>query len=177
MKLTAEQIKAIMPESGRRAVLFAEPLNAAMEEFQINTTLRIAAFIAQIGHESGRLVYTRELWGPTKAQVGYEGRKDLGNNQPGDGKRYMGRGLIQITGRRNYELCGFALDADLIGSPQLLEKPDLACRSAAWFWHNNGLNELADAKEFDKITRRINGGQNGKEDRWEIYKKALEVLT
>ena len=177
MKLTTEQIKAILPESGKRAALFTEPLNAAMAEFQINTPLRVAAFIAQIGHESGRLIYTRELWGPTKAQIGYEGRKDLGNIQPGDGKRYMGRGLIQITGRHNYELCGFALHVDLIGSPQLLEQPELACRSAAWFWNNNGLNALADAGEFDKITRRINGGQNGKEDRWAIYKKALEVLT
>lgn len=148
-----------------------------MERHSINTPARQAAFLAQIGHESGRLRYVRERWGPTAAQRGYEGRADLGNTQPGDGKRYMGRGLIQITGRANYRRCGEALGLDLINRPELLEVHAHAAMSAAWFWSSRGLNELADAGEFDKITRRINGGQNGREERlalWQLAQAALQ---
>ena len=138
---------------------------------------RVAAFIAQIGHESGQLKYVKVIWGPTAAQAKYEGRKDLGNIVAGDGSKYRGRGLIQITGRANYMACGEGLGLDLIKQPELLEKPQHACMSAAWFWATRGLNTLADAGQFDKITRRINGGQNGAADRQALYTWALKVLA
>ena len=137
----------------------------------------MAAFVAQIGHESGQLKYVKEIWGPTKAQARYEGRADLGNTVAGDGSKYRGRGLIQITGRANYKACGEALALDLINEPELLEKPQHACMSAAWFWASRGLSTLADAGQFDKITQRINGGQNGAADRQALYAKALKVLA
>lgn len=138
---------------------------------------RVAAFIAQIGHESGQLKYVKEIWGPTAAQARYEGRKDLGNTVAGDGSKCRGRGLIQITGRANYMACGEGLSLDLIKQPELLEKPQHACMSAAWFWATRGLNTLADAGQFDKITRRINGGQNGAADRQALHARALKVLA
>ena len=119
----------------------------------------------------------REIWGPTKAQAKYEGRADLGNSVKGDGSKYRGRGLIQITGRANYAECGEALGLDLLTHPELLEKPQHACMSAAWFWSSRGLNTLADAGKFDTITLRINGGQNGAADRRALYARALEVLA
>ena len=159
-----------------RARLYAQPLTAAMAEFDINTLARQAAFLAQIGHESGRLVYVRELWGPTDAQRRYEGRADLGNTEPGDGFRYRGRGLIQVTGRANYALVGKALGLDLIANPALLESPANASRSAAWFWHEHGCNELADDGQFLAITRRINGGFNGHADRARLWERVRGVL-
>jgi putative chitinase len=147
-----------------------------MQHYQIVGPKRVAAFLAQIGHESGQLRYVREIWGPTAAQRGYEGREDLGNTVPGDGRKYCGRGLIQITGRANYAKCGEALGLDLISHPELLELPQHAAMSAAWFWKQKGLNDLSDRDEFNTITRRINGGLNGLQDRLEIWKKAREVL-
>ena len=96
---------------------------------------------------------------------------------PGDGWKYRGRGLIQITGKDNYRACGEALGLDLIALPQLLEKPQHACMSSAWFWATNGLNTLADAGKFDAITQRINGGQNGAAERQALYARALKVLA
>ncbi|MCF6762853.1 glycoside hydrolase family 19 protein, partial [Pseudomonas fragi] len=159
------------------AGVFVPVLNAAMGHYQIVGAKRVAAFIAQIGHESGQLKYVKEIWGPTAAQARYEGRKDLGNTVAGDGAKYRGRGLIQITGRANYMACGEGLGLDLIKQPELLEKPQHACMSAAWFWATKGLSTLADAGQFDKITQRINGGQNGAADRQALYVRALKVLA
>ena len=144
-----------------------------MDEFEINTVERQSMFLAQIAHESGGLRYVREL----ATGEAYDGRLDLGNTEPGDGARYKGRGLIQITGRANYRDCGSALGVDLIGNPELLESPEFACRSAAWFWKNHGLNELADKGDFKLITKRINGGYNGMADRETYLAKAQEVLA
>ena len=177
MPITAQQLLQILPNAGQVAGVFAPALNIAMNRYQIVGTQRVAAFIAQIGHESGQLKYMREIWGPTAAQARYEGRTDLGNTHPGDGSKYRGRGLIQITGRANYKACGEALGLDLIRQPELLEKPQYACMSAAWFWASRGLNTLADAGQFDKITQRINGGQNGAADRQALYARALKVLA
>ena len=163
----------IMPYAKARIDTFLEPLNAAMQEFEINTPARRAAFLAQIGHESGQLRYVREL----ASGQAYEGRKDLGNTQPGDGVRFKGRGLIQITGRANYIECGKALALDLLTKPELLEEPESACRSAAWFWKTRGLNELADTGDQVKITRRINGGTNGLSDRLALFEIAKQVLA
>ena len=148
----------------------------AMAEFSIDTPLRQAAFLAQIGHESGGLHYSSEIWGPTSAQSRYEGRHDLGNTEPGDGFRFKGRGLIQTTGRANYQSTGDALGVDLIGDPVQLAQPELAARSAAWFWQDRGLNELADTEDFRRITLRINGGTNGIDERKRLYARAKEVL-
>jgi len=177
MPITAQQLLQILPNAGAKAGVFVPVLNTAMGRFQIIGSKRVAAFIAQIGHESGQLVYVREIWGPTPAQAKYEGRKDLGNSVPGDGFKYRGRGLIQITGRANYAACGEALGLDLINQPELLEQPKNACLSAAWFWATNGLNTLADQDQFNTITRRINGGLNGLQDRLEIWARARAVLV
>ena len=177
MSITKQQLLQILPSAGSAAGVFVPVLNAAMGHYQIIGTKRVAAFIAQIGHESGQLKYVKEIWGPTAAQAKYEGRKDLGNTVAGDGSKYRGRGLIQITGRANYMACGEALGLDLIKQPELLEKPQHACMSAAWFWATRGLNTLADAGQFDRITRRINGGQNGAADRQTLYARALKVLA
>ncbi|NNA41981.1 glycoside hydrolase family 19 protein [Pseudomonas lundensis] len=177
MPITTQQLLQILPNAGQSAGVFVSVLNSAMNRYQIVGPKRVAAFIAQIGHESGQLKYVKEIWGPTKVQARYEGRADLGNTQPGDGSKFRGRGLIQITGRANYKACGEALALDLVNHPELLEKPQHACMSAAWFWASRGLNTLADAGQFDTITRRINGGQNGAADRQMLYARALKVLA
>lgn len=171
--ITVDQLKHILPLAGARADTFCSPLNSAMAEFNITTPSRKAAFVAQIAHESGQLRYVREL----ASGAAYEGRKDLGNVVTGDGVRYKGRGLIQITGRANYEACGAALGLDLIVHPELLEQPVNACRSAAWFWSMHGLNELADAGDQVRITRRINGGTNGLAERLAYFETAEKVIA
>ena len=172
--LTVLLLKQIAPLT-KTAVLdkYVEPLNAAMDEWEINTPQRQAAFLAQVAHESGGFHYVREL----ASGEAYEGRKDLGNTQSGDGKRYRGRGLIQITGRANYSACGAALGLDLLGEPELLESPENACRSAGWFWWSRKLNGLADADNFRGITLRTNGGLNGYADRCAYWERAKEALA
>ena len=177
MSITTQNLLLILPNARTQAGVFISALNTAMQHYQIVGPKRVAAFIAQIGHESGQLRYVREIWGPTAAQRGYEGREDLGNTVPGDGRKYCGRGLIQITGRTNYAKCGEALGLDLISHPELLELPQHAAMSAAWYWKQKGLNDLADQDQFNIITRRINGGLNGLADRLELWEKAREVLA
>ncbi len=170
--VTDQQLRKIMPfsSSTRRAIL-TPALCKALDEFDISTNLRIAAFLAQIAHESGSLTYLQEI----ASGAAYEGRADLGNTQPGDGVRYKGRGLIQITGRANYLKCGEALGLDLIANPNFLTAPDPAAKSAAWFWKTHGCNELADTQNFDAITKKINGGLNGKKERDQFYAIAKEI--
>lgn len=177
MLINEQQLQKILPNSRSRSGVFVSALNAAMQNHQIASPKRVAAFIAQIGHESGQFLYVREIWGPTAAQRRYEGREDLGNTVAGDGRKYCGRGLIQITGRANYAKCGKALGLDLIAHPELLELPQHAAMSAAWFWEVSGLNELADRDQFQTITRCINGGLNGLADRLEIWERAKAVLA
>ena len=171
--VTLDELQAIMPHAGKRAEIFLAPLNSAMETYEINTPQREAAFLAQIAHESGSLKYVREL----ASGEAYEGRQDLGNDQPGDGVRYKGRGLLQITGKANYRACAESLGVDLVAEPHLLERPDLACLSAAWFWKTHGLNELADKGDFKLITKRINGGYTHYAERVAFYEKAQSVLA
>lgn len=189
MTLTAQQIQAGTGATAARAAAWQPHLHAACAIFSIDTPQRLAAFLAQIGHESGRLVYVREIWGPTPAQRRYEGRVDLGNTQPGDGRRYLGRGLIQTTGRSNYrgtrdglrQLAQPAADMthvpDFEAEPELLEQPAWAALSAAWFWHSRGLNALADTGDFKGITRKINGGLNGQADRLALYQACMLALN
>lgn len=173
--ISIDELQRIMPHAKKaRLEIFLGPLNEAMREFDISDTPeREAAFLAQIAHESGETRYVHEI----ASGEAYEGRKDLGNTEEGDGVRYKGRGLIQITGRANYKECGDALDLPLVEYPALLEEPINACRSAGWFWESRRLNELADKGDFLLITKRINGGTNGYADRLAYWERAKEVLA
>ena len=175
--MTPETLAKAMSIPLARAQKWATALTTAMEDGKINTRLRQSAFLAQIGHESGSLVYVKELGGPSYFAK-YDGRKDLGNTQPGDGAKFCGRGLIQVTGRANYRTASQVLFGDerLLFSPELLEKPEWAAKSAVWFWSTRNLNELADADRFTDLTKKINGGTNGLEDRKARYRLALSVL-
>ena len=158
------------------ATKFSSIIDQVFIEFDVNTKLRKAMFLAQIGHESGGLHRVKEIWGPTETQKGYEGRTDLGNTIPGDGKKFMGRGLLQVTGRVNYLKIGKALNLDLISSPELLEQPLNAARSAGYFWKFNNLNSISDTGDIKLATKRINGGYNGLSERTTLYTRALSVL-
>lgn len=139
MKVTNEFLKEVMPqstESNRQKYL--EWLNYYMPIYKIDSDDEIAAFIAQVGHESGQLTYSEEI----ASGKAYEGRKDLGNTQKGDGIRFKGRGLIQITGRFNYEKLSKDLNEDFINNPDLLSTPKYAVASACWFWNFKKLNNL-----------------------------------
>ncbi|AWM90598.1 lysozyme [Pseudomonas sp. 31-12] len=182
MPLTEGQLLKILPNARTQAGVFISAFNKAMLRFSINTPKRAAAFLAQVGHESGQLQYVREL-----GSEQYLSKYDTGTlairlgNTPeadGDGQKYRGRGLIQITGRDNYRQCSLGLFGDdrLLFLPELLEKPQWAAESAAWFWQQNGLNELADRDQFNSITRRINGGLNGLQDRLQLWARARAVL-
>lgn len=182
MAITIQQLQQLFPSAGRQAGVFVPALNAAMGKYAIITRLRIAAFLAQVGHESGQLQFVRELGNNAYLAKYDTGRlaQRLGNTPEadGDGQKYRGRGLIQVTGRTNYEACSEALfgDARLLATPELLEHPVYASMSAGWYWYREGLNSLADKGEFLAITKRINGGTNGLEDREALYKRALGVL-
>lgn len=178
MPLTLDQLHRIMPNARDKAGVFLGPLNLAMKEFGIaDTAQRVAMFLAQIAHESGELRYMRELASGAAYDTGSLAVR-LGNTpEPdGDGQRYKGRGLIQITGRDNYARCAVALGLPLLERPELLEIPLNACRSAAWYWAGRGLNTLADKGAFDTITARINGGQNGREERRAYWARASQIL-
>ena len=179
--ISDDQLKQVMPNlpAAKRA-LYLPHLNDAMQACDITTPLRTAAFVAQLAHESGEFRWMEEIWGPTPAQLRYEPPSDLaarlGNTQPGDGKRFKGRGPIQITGRFNYAKFGGLLGIDLVGDPAQAATPEVAFATAGLFWRKNGLNELADARDFVTITRRINGGTNGLADRQMYYERAKAVL-
>jgi putative chitinase len=162
-----------------KAIIYAEPLNDAMQMYGVNTAARIAAFLAQVGHESGRLQFVKEIWGPDKCewQKRYEMNADLGNDQPGDGFKFRGRGLIQITGRYNYTICGQDLGLPLVEKPEILESPKYAAMSAGWFWDKHHLNNKADADDFSGITRVINGGLNGQADRVSLLNGIKQILA
>lgn len=182
LPLTSAQLQQLFPNARTQAGVFISALNTAMTHRNINTPKRIAAFLAQVGHESGQLQYVRELGSDqylSKYDTGSLAAR-LGNTPQadGDGQKYRGRGLIQITGRDNYRTCSLGLFGDdrLLFIPELLEKPQWAAESAAWFWEQKGLNELADRDQFNSITRRINGGLNGLEDRLQLWVRARALL-
>ena len=134
--------------------------------------------------ESSSFRATREVWGPTAAQIGYEGRADLGNTRKGDGSLFRGRGLIMVTGRANYADLGKALGVDLLSNPALLEREDYASLSAGLWWQTHGCNQMADSGDYLALSIRINGKNratglpNGWEDRqarWALSKRVLGV--
>ena len=179
--ITDDELRQVMPQlpAGKRA-LYLPFLQKAMEEFGINSYLRKAAFLGQLAHESGQLKFMEEIWGPTSFQRNYEPPSDtarrLGNTQPGDGKRYKGRGPIQLTGRDNYGRFGGLLGEDLVGNPERAATPEVGFRIAGLYWKSRGLNELADQPDYREITVRINGRRClGWEDRVKYYEKAKAV--
>lgn len=175
MLITTDQLASIYKISKDKVEKFIDFLNLYMNEYGINNTARICMFLAQIGHESGRLRYVEEI----ASGAAYEGRKDLGNTQPGDGKRFKGRGLIQITGRSNYQQISNDWGIDFISKPELLATPEYAVKSACWWWANRKLNTIADNNDeasFKKITKIINGGYNGYDDRLTIWKSSKNII-
>ncbi|MDH1012547.1 glycoside hydrolase family 19 protein [Pseudomonas nicosulfuronedens] len=208
MLIDERQLLLILPNARPVTGVFLPVLDTAMADFGIDTLPRIAAFIAQVGHESAQLTRCVEsltysaqrlamVWprrfrsadgSPTAlarevayqperiANLVYAGRNGNGDEASGDGWRFRGRGLLQVTGRSNYRAVGEGLAQPFVARPQLLAEPRWACRTAAWWWQRNGLNELADGARFEDITRRINGGLNGLEDRARVWRRALEVL-
>lgn len=150
-------------------------IRAAMAEFEINTSKRIAAFLAQIGHETEGLRFMEELGGAAYF-ARYDGREDLGNTQPGDGARYHGRGLIQLTGRSNYREFGAALGLPLEQNPGIAAQVENGARIAGLYWRRRGCNAQADLDRFEAITRRINGGLNGLASRLGWWRRTRVVL-
>lgn len=202
--MTPLQLKAILPLC-RDVQTWCKALSAA-EPYGVSTPARWAAFIAQVGHESAQLnslvenlsysvrglmatwparfpdeaTAVRYARNPERtANKVYSNRLGNGPPESGDGWRYRGRGLLQTTGKTNYETTGKGLGLDLVGRPALLEIPDNATKAAAYYWQSNGLNELADEnteEAFKRITRKINGGYNGWDDRLAIWTRAKKVL-
>lgn len=176
--ITSDILKQIVTPKGNKSILeqIAGPLDKLMPQYEVNNYLRICHFIAQVAHESDGFNTLHEYWGPTDTQKRYEGRKDLGNTQPGDGKRYMGRGLIQLTGRANYKQYGTRIGVDLENNPELAADPTNAVKLALEYWKTKGLNAYADQDDITTITKRINGGTNGLADRQKNLAKAKTLI-
>lgn len=194
MKITPAILKEICPHISKDAAnTYAPLLSDILPKWDINTAQRVQMFISQVAHESGSFKYTREI----ASGSAYEGRADLGNIFPGDGKKFKGKGLIQVTGRANHQTCSLALFGDnrLLTNPDILSTPQYAVESACWFWKTKGLNELCDkpedwektivrndgkTKTYSKIqyiTRKINGGLNGIFEREEFYERARKAIV
>lgn len=175
--ITAAQIMTILPLAKPKDVqAYYGPLAQRMGVYEITTPLRMAHFIAQVGWESGQLHYPEELGSGQE----YEGRIDLGNTQPGDGPLFKGRGLIQLTGRINYELYGRDMNrnftANLMAAQQVAVDPTYCTGTATWFWHRHHLNDYADRDNLAIVTKIINGGQNGYAGRAQLLLRAKKVL-
>jgi predicted chitinase len=172
--VTDDELRQIMPNcAAAKRADYLPFIQQAMAEFDITSYLRETAFLAQLAHESGELRYMEEI----ASGAAYEGRADLGNTQPGDGKRYKGRGPIQLTGRANYKRYGDLLGLDLANNPTVAATKEVGFRIAGQYWKLNGLNELADQQQFKAITKRINGGYNGLDDRIKYYERAKKVMS
>ena len=206
VQVTVEQVLAIMPKLEREPsypLTVTLALNEAAREAELTTPRRMAAFIAQLAHESGefrwlvelphrhpvpgcrRCEYAARSMSSPDMPVGepvhvaglqYEGRADLGNTEPGDGVRYKGRGPLQLTGRANYRAAGKALGVPLEQQPELAARLDVGMRVAAWYWRTRHCNEPTDAGDVGAVTKRINGGTNGLVQRQAYYERALRVL-
>ena len=193
--MNLSQLAAVACSATANAQKFLPYVNDTFTKFGILSPVQQLCFLSQVSHESGGFFYTEELASGTA----YEGRHDLGNIHPGDGVRFKGRGLIQITGRTNYSAVGTALGVDFINNPTLLGGKNMAActpdqlkyaaLSAGWFWNKTGLNGIADKialneaideganlEHFKEITKRINGGYNGLPDRLHRYKQGVETF-
>lgn len=176
--LILPQLIAIYPYARSRAAKYLDWLNRTMAEFDISTVGRQAAFLAQVGHESGQLAYTQELASGAAYDTGALAAR-LGNTPEadGDGLRWKGHGLIQVTGLSNHKACAAYFGIPLDGIVAWLVTPEGACRSAGWFWKTHGLNQLADTGDQVAVTRRVNGGTNGLAERLALYSTAVKVLS
>lgn len=179
-ELDATILRAIAPRiGGAKGQKQAEIIDAVgavladtLAKYEINSDLRVAHFLAQAAHECDGFCTTQEY----ASGAAYEGRKDLGNTQPGDGKRYKGRGLFQLTGRANYKKFGERMDLDLENDPEIGAEPATSLAIACEYWKDKKLNEFADDDDIETITRKINGGLNGLDDRENYLEKAKKVL-
>jgi len=171
---TKEKLEVVMPRALQEKVdLLYEPLVKAMNKYQITTALRAAHFIAQVGHETASFLYMEEI----ASGAAYEGRSDLGNNQAGDGKRFKGRGLIQLTGRANYTAYSNDCGVDYVTNPTAVASDPFVCVDvAAWYWNKRKINELADKDDVKAVTKAVNGGFNGLDDRIDYLNRAKAVL-
>lgn len=175
MKLDAI-IKAMSPRLPlEAAATHAQALEPAMVRFDVIGRLRATQFLAQIAHESAGFRYLRELGSRDYFTRMYEHRRDLGNREPGDGARFCGRGYIQITGRDNYEAVAAATGLPCVDRPEILEQPENAALATCWWWKQHGCNEIADDANFERLTRRINGGLNGYGDRVTYLRKVQSL--
>jgi putative chitinase len=172
--ITKAHLKEICPSADDKIISDIEThLNQYMADYGVNTYLRVCHFIAQCAHESAHFTTLEEF----ASGAAYEGRKNLGNTQTGDGKRYKGRGMIQLTGRANYREMGTRLNVDLENNPKLAMTPKISVLTALEYWHTRKLNALADADNLSLITKKINGGYNGIEDRKKYLLKAKKVFA
>jgi len=197
MKITKEQLKEILGETSLSPNFIAtktEALNQMFAKYEINTLERICHYLGQVLHETAGFIYKEEIWGNTPAQKRYDTRVDLGNTPQvdGDGKKYKGRGDIQMTGMDSYRRASKAFGVDFIKRPELLATEPYCTLSGGLFWNGRKLNLIADKlpewrgdvnnrfKNLDKteyITVRVNGGRNGLKERKEWYEKSKAVLS
>lgn len=172
--ITELTLKQIYPFStSQNRFKYLPYFNKYLNEYEITTLIRLWSYFAQIGHESAQLRYSEEIANGNA----YEGRKDLGNVFEGDGIKFKGRGLIQITGRDNYQKLSNAFGIDFIQEPELLQNAEWSVKSSLWFWKIKNLNKIADSEDFELLTRRINGGVNGIKDRLELYERCKKYIN
>lgn len=169
-----EKLSVVMPRALPAKIdLYYDPLVTGMKKYDITSNLRMAHFISQIAHETASFLYAEEI----ASGAAYEGRSDLGNTQPGDGKRYKGRGLIQLTGRANYAAYSRDSAVDYVAKPELVATdPFVGVDVACWYWNKNGINRFADQDDVKAVTKAINGGYNGLDDRIQYLVRAKGVL-
>lgn len=181
MPITPEQLKAIITPikyDDVRLKSITDALNQTFEKYTIDSNLRICHFLGQVLHESGAFRYSTEIWGNTPAQLGYDTRVDLGNTpeHDGDGYKYRGRGWIQLTGKSNYSMISKEFGQDFINNPDLIAKEPWDGLAAGWYWNKRGLNIFADKDDILTITKKVNGGYNGLNDRKMWLTKAKSIL-
>lgn len=188
MKITAEQLKSIFPKTKLEVLeTYALQMSKQFPQYQMSTPRRVAAFLGQVGHESAGLQIVEEMrskWNTTDPKdqncpTGnlYENRKDLGNYVPNDGPKYIGRGIIQLTGRINYNKFGSRVGVDLVNHPERAKEPPTSVKIALEYWKDKNLNSQADVWRIDKITELVNGkAKLGLKERTEISERALKVL-
>jgi putative chitinase len=171
--ITKQQLKQIAPNSKDEIIdPLVQYLNIHMPKYEVNTYLRVCHFLSQAAHESASFRTLEEY----ASGAAYEGRKDLGNVVKGDGVRYKGRGIFQLTGRANYKDMGGKLGYDLENNPNLAESPEISVLTALEYWKSRGLNKFADTDNVTTITKRINGGLNGFEDRKKYLERAKKII-
>lgn len=170
---TKEMLRKLSPTANDAIIThLAEHLNKQLAHYDIGTYLRVCHFLAQAAHESAGFRTLEEF----ASGAAYEGRADLGNVKPGDGKRYKGRGIFQLTGRANYRVMGQKLGVDLEGKPELASDPMISIKTACEYWNSRKLSIYADLDDVRTITKKINGGYNGFEDRKNYLAKAKSII-